>query len=1369
MSSLTNINNNSSVVNVGRTTPVTPGQKPSSKSIPVVVASDQTPIPVVEQNKIQSEVALSLLGIPRSEVALGIFADVNTYDVNPNEWSATPETYTSGSYSNGAKYGYGVKHIQEEAGALIEAPRNESALLSSKRFFRYQPGRVSAATFGIKSTVSNLGFSQNPAIRKYGIFDKYDGYYWENRQNGVDDNFTVVRRTNSLYRTPASIFGTQGSQLKGPASTASNLLTATQLDDYRVVGKAPNVAKPSSTRSLKDRKILSDNRNALIEATWTQAMLNSTFSTYYNTTLTTEYARLTFKNKCRRDADYWMDMYLMDIEFNSNAHTSFNTKNYETSVAYKTGVATYEVILYDALKTVINSNPSYHTGLTSTTKTELVSLVDITRAFFTAVDASTGNNAAFTVPTSYPTLKSRIETMFDVRRQYWAYYTNEYESNGTTLVTYTMPAGYLAKFGATTNAGTWDANTNTPTLGDALPSGVTAGRYYTVSTAGARNIGNGTDVFKVGDVVVYTGENWIKISLDIIKDKCVRDMIYVIDGYKDDLIGGGNAATKYNASMYYNLNTTNDMSIYSQLIGGLPAEITRHTNLRNMIVADLSNIYFVGTVNTTINSKFYTVGDATSLANIIVNNFSIQDTNVTEYGDRGVAGNLIILRDGLIMVHAAVYDPALLKAKDKIAAVTTANSSFKISSGVVTFDQHVLYFGPTLSIGVSAKVESGKLYQISRVIGPKGNEFTIKNSSGVEITFDENLSATQITFQIVNPFIFPKEYNPAVYRVGVTPNYTDATDPFPQGMMFPYMYTSNNVLPKNPGDTTVYTVGYVDTAIPTDIRYEDLAAQIDSVNFTQEYINWIKNNVDPEYYGVYEYRVPRSRYSNDQLNGVQVTDQAESGNPLVYSDVAIGTEGKVYPGQEVKEDADSLQSRISSVYNYDFTKVTMLKIEFSWYGAVGALFLAYVPVGNGEARWVRVHHLRASNQLKIASLGNATLPITYNVYGGGDDNTKGDGEVNPNLGYERSSHYIVKYGASYYIDGGDRGTVRLYSNDNSEMEDAYGRIYNVSTGTYNANDTLFGVSGIPSITTSGITGLPNNVFFMGAKIKTNNRIDQNIKVIWTDATKIYLSSAPLGSGIQLVADRANTVYGLETKETIVSTQNRKIRNRVQVYPTQLSTINLGSVPVRVRLKKTPIFQSTFAVSGSFSLTAKYEITSDNNPLPTSSTSYLEDGSYTYGWFRGLLEETENITVFGKLYRIGTDYYFDMIDTYIGKVELVAQSFLRELRFNTVGTQLSSNDVKILTEKEGLSSVKIAVTNQVPVPNTGTNIATLYIQPGTEQLDMATYFDYNKEYLSYPLTNIADTLYFAVDAEGEINLTSPTALATVGIGITWEEQ
>jgi hypothetical protein len=204
MSSLTNINNNSSVINVGRTTPVSPGPRPAAESIPVVVATDQQPIPVIEQQKIQSEVALSMLGIPRSEVALGIFSDVNTYDVNPNEWSESPAEYTSG---------WGVKHLPGEAGAIVEAPKNKTAVLSSKRFFRYQPGRVSAATFGVKSTASpspdveDDEYDLNPAIRKYGIFDKFDGYYWETRGDATGDNFAVARRTQSLLNYNPVEFG----------------------------------------------------------------------------------------------------------------------------------------------------------------------------------------------------------------------------------------------------------------------------------------------------------------------------------------------------------------------------------------------------------------------------------------------------------------------------------------------------------------------------------------------------------------------------------------------------------------------------------------------------------------------------------------------------------------------------------------------------------------------------------------------------------------------------------------------------------------------------------------------------------------------------------------------------------------------------------------------------------------------------------------------------------------------------------------------------------------------------------------------------------------------------------------------------------
>ena len=242
MATNTNVNNNSAVVVVGRTAPVPTGQQPAEKSIPVVIASDQEAIPVEEQNKQQSEVALSLLGIPRSEVALGIFADVNTYDVNPSEWTAVPEQTISlpaggaaGSATANEYTGmpgiqdWGLGHVPAEAGALIEAPANENSILTSKRFFRYQPGRVSAGTFGVKfgrspyttaSQESNNFYPggaiadngktyllsglnrqvQNPSVKKYGVFDKFDGYYYESINEGRGDNFTCVRRTQSLIR-----------------------------------------------------------------------------------------------------------------------------------------------------------------------------------------------------------------------------------------------------------------------------------------------------------------------------------------------------------------------------------------------------------------------------------------------------------------------------------------------------------------------------------------------------------------------------------------------------------------------------------------------------------------------------------------------------------------------------------------------------------------------------------------------------------------------------------------------------------------------------------------------------------------------------------------------------------------------------------------------------------------------------------------------------------------------------------------------------------------------------------------------------------------------------------------------------------------
>ena len=116
-----------------------------------------------------------------------------------------------------------------DAETTTEAPANEHSILTSKRFFRYQPGRVSAGTFGVKfgrapyttaTTISSAFYpggaiadngktyllaSQdkqvfNPAVKKYGVFDKFDGYYYESINEGRGDNFTCVRRTQSLIR-----------------------------------------------------------------------------------------------------------------------------------------------------------------------------------------------------------------------------------------------------------------------------------------------------------------------------------------------------------------------------------------------------------------------------------------------------------------------------------------------------------------------------------------------------------------------------------------------------------------------------------------------------------------------------------------------------------------------------------------------------------------------------------------------------------------------------------------------------------------------------------------------------------------------------------------------------------------------------------------------------------------------------------------------------------------------------------------------------------------------------------------------------------------------------------------------------------------
>lgn len=100
----------------------------------------------------------------------------------------------------------------------------------------------------------------------------------------------------------------------------------------------------------------------------------------------------------------------------------------------------------------------------------------------------------------------------------------------------------------------------------------------------------------------------------------------------------------------------------------------------------------------------------------------------------------------------------------------------------------------------------------------------------------------------------------------------------------------------------------------------------------------------------------------------------------------------------------------STQWGLDLSRVTMFKIEFSWYGAVGAKFLAYVPAGNGEARWVALHYISAENRFEYPSLRSAYLRLFTSAA-----TTAGT----------QQAAFINLYGSSVYIDGGDKGTVTL--------------------------------------------------------------------------------------------------------------------------------------------------------------------------------------------------------------------------------------------------------------------------------------------------------------------------------------------------------
>lgn len=1232
--SLNNINNNANVINVGRTTPITPGPQPASKSLPVVISTDQQSIPVEEQNKIQSEVALSLLGIPRAEVALGIFADVNTYDVNPTEWSEQPEQHFFLDVNErnehtgiAGRQGWGTKHLPEESGALVEAPADETAVLTSKRFFRYQPGRVSSATFGIKSTSTSGDIDQrpafrNPPIRKYGIFDKFDGYYWETRDTSQQDQFAVVRRTQSIFRYNPVPFGSGAGE---------------QVEDHALGGKPSDSDRVIVGEFPRARDLISANRFSLIEDSATNT-----------------------DPKCFRDLDFVIDAYINDLEFGGDGHISVNATTYRTALLLGSNNEQQQhENLRDNIVTLLNNN-----GQTDAAN-RITALSTIQINAVQGVQPNVGQ-------IDYGQ-RSKLETIFSIYNKFYGYLVSE----------------------------SIDYDTSDP----------------------VRN---------------FSGAEYE----EFLKFKCVRDVKYVMEAFGKDLEFGGDASTIYQAFKYYK---DGELQVFSQTNNdGIVREKEAHEFLQSLLIAT-SPVTITRTDGTTVNiaslsQHFNLTSSQTAklenLSDIIINNFDERYSGRVDFGSADQFGDIVILRDGLIMTHAALYDPSLLLDKEKAVAQADDSTNTVTTSGRrVIIGQYVNYYGD------AGGLVDGKTYFVHDVRGPKENILSLVDPMDGDFPETKNIvnitsAGTESFIETPVPFIFPDEYD----------------EPYPQGDtkydgMFPYLYTLSGILPEGADD---FSRGFIDTAIDTSVNASELKTQIEAINY--EFRSWVRDHVDPRYYSVYEYRVPRSRFSGDSLDGE--TRRA------VYADNVLDRKA----GEFFVEGGLSVEQ--SSVWDFDFSKVTMLKIEFSWYGAVGALFLAYVPVGNGEARWVRVHHLRASNQLKISSLGNATLPMTYLVYGGGSESRFGpQNETRLVTNYDSYSENVVKYGSSYYIDGGDRGTVRLFNHSSDSPSDIYGSRYELGIDNTNVDDPLTPRAVVTSLNNSP----PVNTFYMNASVITGNSQDQNVRIIWVDpATNTVFFNRPISqvSTLNIIVNRPEILYGIKAKDFIVSGEQVDVRNRVQVYPTRLSLGTTGSASGKISLVKTPIFQKNTPTSGSLTVTQEVNL-SETTQLSVDNTDYLSDnGDFVYGYFQALIEGSLSfISILGRLEKQNDQLFFESVDIFNRPVRIEAGSeFLKEGIFDSQGNSLSFDET--VFDKERLSSINISQVTATPIPRTGQEVAAYYASQGSQEFDLLTYFDFNKEFISFPLTDAVESLYLAGTSNAQ-NQSSP--ILSISASLTWEEQ
>lgn len=614
------------------------------------------------------------------------------------------------------------------------------------------------------------------------------------------------------------------------------------------------------------------------------------------------------------------------------------------------------------------------------------------------------------------------------------------------------------------------------------------------------------------------------------------------------------------------------------------------------------------------------------------------------------------------------------------------------------------------------------------------------------------------------------------------------------------LYKINSTIKRSPSGIQADGLTYTHAVI-NDMSMEVLSTLVDAVSVFDPTVGVSRTKfVNQENALVYEYRVPRSWFNADQLNGL-------SNNPTFYSDV-ITIDGTQYqPGGLVVDVTDS------SVRQIEFDKVTMYKTEYSWYGAIGCIFLAYVPVLETTARWVKAHYLRGSNQLSFPTLGNPYLPMRFYVQNSTEN------------GY---SEGIEKYGASYYIDGADKGSVRVFS----AVNDANPKVGTGETTLTNTTEwAIYSNNTYPYIKLNNLV-VNNRTFLINAYILGTISITKNGTVISREITpgSIYITSvkrdesgsvfvflnkpifdnldstgvtvvSPSPSNLRIITPRGTTIMGLQMKKTI-GPQN--VVSKSSIFPIRMNVSNIGESPALLRIMKNarrPLLVSSTGNNGYGGVRQPVTIESDiretNIEIIAKTTNdfvfnnnnectvYIRNipgilkkisrtvlGSFalhvcTFTRYepgeRITLIPVPNSNALGNLNVTSTEYGYDAVLQEAGYI-INSTGFTNSNLINDFNSFNTTPDV--------FSAANYTIDDAVCyLVNTGQQLTTLMTsQNSSDDFDLAPYFGFNKEFLAGSGLSVeyrfSDTLLVVANV---LDSTNPSSTSEICLNITWEEQ